>query len=147
MVNFMFVGLFEHNIDNKGRVIVPAKLRDGLGDVFVMTYGLDGCLYAYTMEGWEKFAAQFDDLPGTRSARMLQSMFFNNAVECEVDKQGRILIPANLRDKVGIQKEVVFAGDRNKVQVWSKESYHAYEAEIADADEVAEKVAEYGIVF
>ena len=89
----MFMGTYEHGLDAKGRVIIPAKLREDLGESFVVTLGLDGCLFAYPMNEWEGFIEKLKELPGTKEARMLQRHFLANAAPCELDKQGRILVP------------------------------------------------------
>ena len=142
----MFMGTYEHGIDAKGRVIIPAKLRDGLGDSFVVTVGLDGCLYAYPMDEWESFSEKLKALPGTKEVRVLQRTFMSNAATCECDKQGRTLIPAALREKVGIADEVVFIGMLGKVELWSKERYESGE-DIADIDEIADHMSEFGLSF
>ena len=85
----MFMGTYEHGLDAKGRVIIPAKLRDGLGESFVVTLGLDGCLFAYPMDEWEDFIDKLKQLPGTKEARKLQRYFLAGAAPCEADKQGR----------------------------------------------------------
>ncbi|MBR1874099.1 MAG: division/cell wall cluster transcriptional repressor MraZ [Eubacterium sp.] len=142
----MFMGTYEHGIDAKGRVIIPAKLRDGLGDSFVVTVGLDGCLYAYPMDEWESFLAKLKELPGTKEARALQRTFMANAAMCECDKQGRTLIPASLRERVGIVKDVVFIGVLGKVEIWSAEAYDD-SAEVADIDSIADHMSEFGLSF
>ena len=142
----MFMGTYEHGIDAKGRVIIPAKLRDGLGESFVVTIGLDGCLYAYPMNEWEEFLTNLKNLPGTKEARTLQRTFLSNAATCDCDKQGRTLIPASLREKVGIDKEVVFIGVLGKVEIWSKERYESGD-EVADIDTIADHMSEFGLSF
>ncbi|MBO6108280.1 MAG: division/cell wall cluster transcriptional repressor MraZ, partial [Eubacterium sp.] len=132
--------------DAKGRVIIPAKLRDGLGDSFVVTVGLDGCLYAYPMDEWEIFLNRLKELPGTKEARVLQRTFMANAATCECDKQGRTLIPANLRERVGITKDVVFIGVLGKVEIWSKEVYENGD-DVADIDTIADHMSELGLSF
>lgn len=142
----MFMGTYEHGLDAKGRVIVPAKLRDGLGDSFVVTVGLDGCLYAYPMNEWEIFLEKLKNLPGTKEARALQRTFMANAATCECDKQGRTLIPSPLRERIGITKEVVFVGVLGKVEIWSKEAYDG-SGEIDDLDAIADHMSEFGLSF
>ena len=142
----MFMGTYEHGIDAKGRVIIPAKLRDGLGDSFVVTVGLDGCLYAYPMDEWENFLTKLKELPGTKEARALQRTFMANAATCDCDKQGRTLIPASLRERVGITDDIVFIGVLGKVELWSKERYDAG-TDVADIDDIADKMSEFGLSF
>ena len=112
----MFMGTYDHSIDAKGRVIVPAKFREELGDSFVVTLGLDGCLFVYPQEDWEDFVKQLRELPGSKEARKLQRYFMAGAASCELDKQGRTLIPANLREKAGLEKDIVFVGAKNAGQ-------------------------------
>ena len=138
------MGTFEHGLDAKGRVIIPAKLRDNLGESFVVTFGLDGCLFAYPMEEWEDFANQLKALPGTKEARKLQRYFLAGAASCEVDKQGRILLPATLRAYAGLDKEIVSAGVLNRVEIWDKEKWERSN-DIGDMDEIADYMAELGV--
>ncbi len=143
----MFIGEYRHSLDPKGRVIVPAKFRDGLGDKFVITKGLDGCLFAYSKEEWTNFENKTKSLPLTnKDARAFVRFFFSGAVECEVDKQGRILIPPVLRDYAGLTKDLVVIGVSSRVEIWSQEKWGNYsEAEDLEADVLAEKMAELGI--
>jgi MraZ protein len=142
----MFMGTYEHSLDSKGRVIVPSKLRDGLGDSFVVTLGLDNCLYGYPMEQWEHFVSDLQALPGNKEARVLQRHFMSGAALCDVDKQGRILIPTGLRIKAGLEKDVVFTGDMNKINIWSKENWKSIDDSV-NVDEIAEHMAELGLSF
>ena len=116
----MFMGEFNHSIDPKNRVIVPAKFREGLGENFVVSAGLDGCLYMWTYADWESFVTKLEELPYTRDTRELQRFFSQNAAELEFDKQGRIIIPQELKSYAGIEKELVTMGAMSKVEVWSK---------------------------
>ena len=142
----MFMGTYEHGIDAKGRVIIPAKLRDGLGDSFVVTVGLDGCLYAYPMDEWESLSTRLKELPGNRETRAFQRAFMANAATCECDKQGRTLIPLPLRERVGIDQEIVFIGVLGKVELWSKARYESGE-DISDLDAIADHMSEFGLRF
>ena len=142
----MFMGEYNHSIDAKGRIIVPAKFREELGDEFVVTLGLDGCLFLYPNAEWEEFVAQLKQLPGNRQARQLQRYFLAGAVNCEVDKQGRILIPAKLREHAKLEKEVVFVGVLGKIEIWSKEQWDANN-DFGDVESIAENTSELGISF
>ncbi len=142
----MFMGEFEHSIDAKGRIIIPAKFREDLGEEFVITLGLDGCLFAYPKNEWEAFAAEVRKLPGTKEARQLQRWFFGKAAACEVDKQGRILIPAVLRESVGLEKDIVFVGVLNKIEIWSKKNWDSNN-NFDDVDAIAEHMSQFGISF
>lgn len=140
------MGTFEHGLDAKGRVIFPAKLREDLGESFVVTLGLDGCLFAYPMEQWEDFVNRLKELPGTKEARKLQRYFLAGAAPCEADKQGRVLIPANLREKAGLSKEIVFVGVLQKIEIWSKERWEENE-DYGNVDDIAEHMSEFGLSF
>ncbi len=143
----MFIGEFEHNIDAKGRLIMPSKFRADLGDEFVVTKGLDGCLFVYSMDEWSNIEKKIHETPmTTKDARKFMRFFFAGATNCEVDKQGRILLPQNLREHAGLEKEVVFAGVSTRIEIWSKAKWdesNIYEDE--DMDLVAENMAELGI--
>lgn len=143
----MFMGEFSHSIDPKNRVIVPAKFRNELGDVFIMTGGLDGCLYICPMKDWENFAGELAKLPFTKETRAYQRYFTQNATECEIDKQGRIVIPSNLMELAGLNKEVVFVGVIGKIELWSRERLSGSTCR-ESIDDIAEIVArDYGLHF
>lgn len=142
----MFMGTYEHGLDAKGRVIVPAKLREGLGESFVVTLGLDGCLFAYPMEEWEGFIDKLKELPGNKEGRKLQRHFMANAAMCEVDKQGRALIPAKLREAAGLTKDIIFVGVLSKIEIWSKDVYEAND-DFGNIDDIAEHMSEFGLSF
>ncbi|GAA0085049.1 division/cell wall cluster transcriptional repressor MraZ [Clostridium sp. MB05] len=142
----MFIGEYQHAIDAKNRMIVPAKLRDGLGNNFVITKGLDGCLYAYPMEEWKALELKLKSLPLTnRDARAFVRFFFSGACEIEVDKQGRGLIPQNLKEYANIEKEIVSIGVLTRVEIWSKEKWQEYNESDIDYDSIAEKMSDLGI--
>ncbi len=140
----MFMGEYNHTIDAKGRLIVPSKFREQLGEEFVITKGLDGCLFVYSNEEWKKIEESFRDKPLTsKDARKFTRFFFAGACNCEVDKQGRILIPSNLREYAGIEKDVVSVGVLSRVEIWSKEKWQD-NGDYEDMDEIAEHMAELG---
>jgi len=142
----MFMGEFDHSIDSKGRIIIPSKFREGLGDEFVITAGLDGCLFAYPQNEWQIFAEKLAKLPGTQEARQLQRFFLSKAAACEADKQGRILIPMKLREEAGLDKDIVFVGVLNKIEIWSKERWENNN-NYDNVDAIAEHMSQYGISF
>lgn len=142
----MFMGEYNHTIDGKGRIIVPAKLREELGEEFVVTLGLDGCLFVYPNDEWQSFIKELKNLPGSKEARQLQRYFLAGAVTCEIDKQGRILIPAKLREQAALQKDVVFVGVLSKIEIWSKERWDSNN-NYDDMDEIAEHMSEFGLSF
>lgn len=142
----MFAGKFNHSIDSKGRVIVPSKFREALGDTFVVTLGLDGCLYMYSNLEWESFLTSLRELPANKDGRKLIRYFMAGAADCEIDKQGRVLIPAELREKTGMEKDVVFVGVLNKIEIWSKERWEEND-DFDSVDEMAEHLADCGVKF
>lgn len=142
----MFMGEFEHSIDSKGRIIIPSRFREDLGEKFFITVGLDGCLFVYPQKEWEEFSEEIRKLPGTKEARHLQRTFFGKAAACEVDKQGRILIPSVLREAAGLEKDIVFVGVLNKIEIWSKERFESNN-DIDNMDAIAEHVSQFGIRF
>lgn len=142
----MFMGTYEHSIDTKGRVIIPAKFRETLGDSFVVTLGLDGCLFVYPEGEWEDFVKQLRELPGSKEARKLQRYFMAGAAPCDVDKQGRVLIPSSLREKAGLEKDIVFVGVMSKIEIWSKERWDEND-DFENVDEIAEHMSELGLSY
>ena len=145
-VKSMFMGEYNHSIDAKGRIIVPAKFREALGEQFVVTLGLDGCLFVYPDEEWQDFIQQLNNLPGNKEARQLQRYFMAGAATCEVDKQGRILIPHKLREAAALEKEIVFVGVLKKTEIWSKERWDGNN-NYDNMDEIAEHMSEFGLSF
>ncbi|WP_106497716.1 division/cell wall cluster transcriptional repressor MraZ [Lentibacillus sp. Marseille-P4043] len=136
----MFMGEFQHNIDTKGRIIVPAKFREELGDSFVVTRGLDKCLFAYPMEEWKLLEEKLKKLPLTKKdARAFTRFFFSGAVECEIDKQGRINIPQPLRNYATLNKECVVIGVSNRIEFWASENWDDY---FNDSEESFAEIAE-----
>ena len=143
----MFMGEFQHTIDPKGRVIIPNKFRNSLGDKFVATRGLENCLFVYPMTEWQQLEQKLKALPFTNAdARAFVRFFFSGATECELDKQGRILLPANLRDYAKLEKDVVLLGVINRVEIWSKEQWETYSDKTeANPEEIAEKIVDFGL--
>lgn len=141
-VNVMFMGEFQHSIDEKGRLIIPAKFRDGLGASFVITRGLDHCLFVYPRSEWESLEAKLKTLPFTNSdARAFSRFFFSGASESDLDKQGRANIPSHLRDYAKLSRDCVVIGVSNRVEIWDKESWDAYCLNSSDSfAEIAEKL-------
>ncbi|MGM8211844.1 division/cell wall cluster transcriptional repressor MraZ [Virgibacillus sp. W0430] len=143
----MFMGEFQHNIDTKGRMIVPAKFRAGLGEEFVVTRGLDKCLFIYPMDEWKDLEEKLKKLPLTKKdARAFTRFFFSGAMECEVDKQGRINIPQPLRNYALLEKECVVIGVSNRVEVWSSTIWEDYFNESEGSfGEIAENLMDFEI--
>ena len=140
-----FKGEYSHSIDAKGRLIIPAKFRELLGEQFVVTKGFDGCLFVFAEEGWEQFEEKLQALPMDKpEARMLGRFFIAGAIDAEVDKQGRILLPQNLLQHAKIEKEAVIAGVGNRVEIWSK-SGQLKGQNTLDSHGIAAKMSEYGL--
>ncbi len=140
----MFIGEYNHKIDAKGRVIVPARFQEELGGNFVITKGLDGCLYIYPGEEWNTFLEKLHSLPSSRDTRKLVRSFASSAENAEIDGQGRILIKNSLREAAHLKKDVVFAGALSHIEVWDKEMWEN-ENSIDDIDDIAEKLADLGL--
>ena len=141
-------GQSNHNLDAKGRLIIPSRLRDGLGSKFVLCKGMDKNIYAYPEEEWEKFSDKLNSLPiSDKNARKFQNFFQGSATECEVDGQFRIVIPQLLRTWAGIDKEVVLVGNGTTVEIWDKDAWDKYNSvDEMDIDEISmDMSAKYGI--
>lgn len=142
----MLIGEFSHGMDKKNRIIIPSKLREGLGEQFIMTKGLDSCLYIYPKNEWQIFEQKLKSLPLTdKNVRSFVRFFFSGANEMEPDKMGRVLIPQSLLSYAGIDGEVVSVGMMDRVEVWSKAKWEAYNESEMDMDAIAEKMNELGI--
>ena len=141
----MFMGEYAHNIDKKGRIIIPAKFRDELGESVIITRGLDGCLAVYTLTQWEKIYEQLMQLPSTKKdARMFVRMMTSKAAECEIDNQGRVLLPSSLIKLATLEKECMVIGAANHVEIWAKEAWDPVDEEgSATFEEIAENITEF----
>ena len=141
----MLIGEYEHSLDVKGRLIMPAKLRQDMGEKFIVTKGLDGCLFAFSQEEWLNFETKLKTLPlSDKNARNFVRFFLSGATECELDKQGRFLIPNNLRNTANLEKEVVIIGVGTRLEIWNKQTWEKCDEDIS-ADEIAENMANLGI--
>ena len=143
----MLIGEYEHSIDTKGRLIMPAKLKAEMGEKFVVTKGLEGCLFVYSLAEWQNFEEKLRAFPLTnKNARTLTRFFLAGATECEIDKQGRFLIASNLREYANLEKEVVIIGVLGRLEIWDKKKWEEYnEKENNSVEEIAESLAELGI--
>ena len=142
----MFMGEYNHAIDTKGRLIIPSKFREELGEEFVVTKGLDGCLFVFPNEAWREFEDKLRTLPLTnKSARQFSRFFVAGATPCELDKQGRILLPATLREFANLEKDVVLTGMLNRIEIWSKEMW-SENSSYDDMDASAEQMTDIGLV-
>ena len=145
----MFMGEYTHSIDAKGRIILPADFRQELGVSFVITKGLDKCLFLYGQQAWEDLAAKLRALPLVKpEARALVRFFFAGARTLECDKQGRFLIPANLRNhaEIVLKEDVILTGVDNRIEVWSKDNWNTYSGEVEpEVTAIAASLADLGI--
>jgi MraZ protein len=143
----MLLGEFQHNLDVKGRMAVPAKFREKLATGAIVTRGLDNCLFIFTEGEWQKLAEKLVALPlAQANSRAFVRLMLAGAMDVEVDAQGRILIPDYLRKYAGLQKEVVVTGLYNRIEIWDKQRWQQYKAKTEGASEaIAEKLGELGI--
>lgn len=141
------MGEFQHTIDAKGRLIMPSKLREKLGEKFVVTRGLDGCLFGYPLSEWEQLEGKLNDMPlAKKDARTFVRFFYSAATECELDKQGRINIPASLRTHGNLIKNCVIVGVSNRIEIWDEERWQAFTEEAEENfDEIAESMIDFGL--
>ena len=138
-------GQYQHSIDAKGRLFIPAKLREELGETFYVTIDVaDPCLTVYSEEGWERLTKKFEDLPYSKS-RQVQRLIYGNAMKCEPDAQGRILLPQNLRTRAKLEKDVMVVGVSRRVEIWNAETWSELEAQELASDNMASIMEELGI--
>jgi len=140
----MFIGEYQHNLDAKGRIIIPSKFREELHTTFILTRGLDGCLTIYSLKQWEKLFEEVNKLPTTKKdARSYVRMLTATASECTLDNQGRIAIPSFLSKPVGIEKECVIIGANDHIEIWDKNAWDNYYLEASNSfEDVAENLSE-----
>jgi len=143
----MFTGEYIHSFDNKGRVIIPSKFRDELGEVFYIGKGLDKCLFVYPIQAWEEFIGKLKNLSAfNKEERFFLRQFVSGFTECTFDKQGRLIVPPNLREFSNLKEDVAIIGVIDKIEIWNKENWDAYSnSEEFDFDSIAEKMSELGI--
>ena len=143
----MLIGEYEHSLDVKGRLIMPAKLREDMGEKFIITKGLDGCLFGFSQNEWTNFEEKLKTLPLTnKNARDFVRFFLSGAIECEIDKQGRFLIASNLREYANMEKDVVIIGVGTRLEIWNRDKWKTYNSdENISADEIAENMTMLGI--
>ena len=141
----MFMSEYNHTIDAKGRLIIPSKFREVLGEEFVVSKGMDGCLFVYANDDWNEFEQKLTSLPLiNKEARQFARFFLAGAAQVEVDKQGRILLPATLREFAGLDKDVVLVGVGSRIEIWSKEKYDAI-GEDVDMDNITAAMESLGL--
>lgn len=142
-----FVGEYVYSVDDKGRLTIPAKIRHEFESGIVLTVGLDDCLWGFTREGWERFSTKLSGLPaGMNNARALTRLFFSQASDNSLDRQGRVLIPENLREYAALDGEAVVVGVGDRIEMWSPERWQEFKAEQeANLGNIAEQLGDFGI--
>lgn len=135
-------GQYQHTIDAKGRLFIPAKLREELGETFYVTMGMDSCLSVYSDASWARFTEKFESLPYTKTKAMRP--LFANAAKCEPDAQGRIVLPQKLRAYAHLEKDVVVIGVSNRAEIWNAEKWAEIEAEELNPENLAAVMEELG---
>jgi len=129
----MFIGEFQHTLDSKGRVIIPSRLREGLGERFVLTRGIEPCVAVYPLDEWNRTEAKLINNPMTKKdLRALNRIMFSGAMEVELDKQSRALIPQYLREHSGIDKNVMILGVGDRVEIWNEDTWRKYYDHVSD---------------
>ncbi|WP_034995176.1 division/cell wall cluster transcriptional repressor MraZ [Liquorilactobacillus vini] len=143
----MLMGEYHHTLDTKGRVIIPAKFREQLSDQFVLTRGMDGCLFGYSNDQWQLLEKKLQQLPLTkRDARAFVRFFYSAATECEFDRQGRIIIPKALRDHAGLEKKCVVVGVSNRFEIWSEDRWNDFSQKAEENfDNIAENMIDFDL--
>ena len=138
----MFMGEYQHSVDMKGRLIIPAKFREELIDGFVITRGLDNCIFGYPLHEWRKLEEKLKDLPMTKKdTRAFARFFFSGATEVDIDKQGRINIPSMLMQHANLTKDCVIIGVSSRIEIWAKASWESYYEESESSfNEIAENI-------
>ena len=141
------MGEFQHSLDEKGRLIIPAKFREDLGEKFVLTRGLDCSLFVYPMNQWKVLEEKIKELPTSQAdTRAFVRLFFSGAVEAEPDKQGRMVLPQHLREHAKIERDVYIIGVSTKIEIWSKETWEEYTSRAGQSYEtIAENIIDIGI--
>lgn len=145
----MFLGEHQHSMDDKGRLTIPSKFRDNLGSAFIVTRGLDNCLFVYPMEEWKLLEQKIRQLPLMKAdARAFSRFFFSGAVELELDKQGRVNLPSHLMEYAKLEKECMVLGVSSRVEIWSKPVWEGYYEQSEEAfNDIAEKLVDFDIQF
>ena len=143
----MLIGEYIHSLDSKGRLIMPAKLREDMGEKFIITTGLDGCLFGFSMPEWKQFEDKLKTLPITnKNARNFLRFFLSGATECELDKQGRFLIASKLRAVAALDKDVAIIGAGTRIEIWNKEKWEEHNSEEnLSIEEIEKNMEELGI--
>lgn len=138
----MFMGEYHHNLDNKGRLIIPAKFRNQIGKLIVFTRGMEGCIFGYPISEWQKIEAKLAQLPLTKkNARNFMRIFYSGAMETEFDKQGRVNFSITLKKYAGLKQECIIIGVSNRIEIWSAERWQKFSEQASeDYDDIAENL-------
>lgn len=138
--DFMFMGEYHYNIDEKGRITIPSKFRLSLGSEFIITRGLDNCLFVYSKEEWNENIAQYKNLPNTKETRTFMRIFLSGAIECTIDKQGRTNISAPLMEYAKLEKECVIIGVNDHLEIWDSTVWREFMEEASDISLIADNL-------
>lgn len=143
------MGEFQHSIDEKGRLIIPSKFREELGNTFILAKGLDHCIFVYPMPEWSRVEERLRQLSFTHAdARSFSRFFFSGAVESEMDKQGRVQLPPNLREYASLDRDVVTIGVSARMEIWNKQTWSTYSNQAqGDYELIAEKITDLNLGF
>ncbi len=142
-VIFMFMGEYRHSIDDKGRLIIPSRVREDLGDQFIVTRGLEGCLFVYPKIEWDNIIQKYKQLPDTKDRRYFMRIFLSGATICELDKQGRVNIPSPLVEYAELSKDCIIIGVDDRLEVWSKDRWDNFiDDNEANLSEIADNLFE-----
>ncbi len=144
----MFIGQHTHKLDDKGRLSVPIKFRKQLGATVVVTHGLDQCLFVYTQKEWEQFSQKMSELSmGQADTRAFARFMLSSAVEVDIDKSGRVLLPEFLRQHADLEENVIVAGVHNRVELWNEKAWGEYITSVTKrADTLAERLGDIGML-
>jgi len=145
VVDIVFIGEYQHNIDPKGRLIIPSRFRDGLSSTFIITRGLDNCLFVYPEDDFNKIVSNLRKKPFTKKKnRDFQRFFLSGAIECTLDKQGRASISKPLTGYANLEKECVVIGVNDRLEIWAKDKWESFFNDNADAfSDIAEEVFDF----
>lgn len=141
------MGEFQHSIDEKGRLIIPSKLRSELGETFILTRGMDGCLFGYSLLEWGKIESKLSEMSlAKKDARAFTRFFYSAAMECSVDKQGRIPVSLALRNHADLEKKCVIIGVSNRIEIWSSDRWEDFSSKAEESyDDIAETLIDFGL--
>lgn len=136
----MFIGEYHYNLDEKGRITIPSKFREELGNEFIITRGLDNCLFVYTKKEWEKQLSSYNNLPNTKDSRKFLRIFLSGAIYCTIDKQGRTNLTAHLMNYAGLTKETVIIGVGDHIEIWDNNQWQIFMNDLKNITDIAENL-------